>query len=62
MFVLVFLEACMLFRLSVLSRVSGAELIPGASLSRVRLFGYLRLVLCMFCGWCFLAFYSVLGT
>jgi hypothetical protein len=53
-FVLVFLEACMLFRLSVLSRVSGAELIPGASLSRVRLFGYLRLVLM------FLAFYRAL--
>ena len=52
----------MLFMLSVLRCVSGAELVPVAFLSSVRLSGLLRLVLCMFCGWCFLAFYSVLGT
>ena len=43
------LVACVLFGLSVLCCDYGAELVPVASLSRVRLFWRLRLVLCVFC-------------
>ena len=40
------LGACVLFRLSVLCCDSGADLVPVASLSRVRLFGFLHCCVC----------------
>jgi hypothetical protein len=53
---LVLLEACFILGLPVFCCVSGDELSPVASLSGVELwilFGRLRLVLYVFCGWWF---------
>ena len=45
------LGACIFLRFPVFCCVSGAESSPVASLSNVGLFGRLRLVFYLFCGW-----------